>query len=121
AMAPWLLLAAGVSFALLTINALAPLRHPWVVFQSFLAGLAVREAAGHQLAWQILLVAALVAAGALASWPGAVGLLLCAVAWAGLAVLFVRARRDAAAFRSLRTRDHTTATERAEALVRYPD
>lgn len=93
---PWLLLAAGISFALLTVNALWPLRHPLLMFQSFLAALAVRDAAVHQLAWQLPLVLGLVVLGGLAGWPGLVGVGLAGVAWLGLVVMFARARRDAA-------------------------
>jgi acetyl esterase/lipase len=99
---PWLLLAAGIAFVLLTANALWPLRHPLLMFQSFLAGLAVREAAVHQLAWQLPLVLALVVLGGLAQWPGVVGVGLAGLAWLGLAVLFRIARRDAASLRSHR-------------------
>ena len=120
-MAPWLLLVAGASFALLTVNALVPLRHPLLVFQSFLASLMVREAAAHQLVWQLPIAVVLLALGALASWPGRLGLALCVVAWAGLVILVVRAHRDANAFRLGRTGDRATASERADALARYPN
>ena len=76
--APWLLLLAGASFVALSINALRPLRHPWLVFQSFIAGLAIREAAAHQIAWQIAIVLLLVWLGALATWVGLVGISLAA-------------------------------------------
>jgi acetyl esterase/lipase len=120
-MAPWLLLVAGAAFALLTLNALVPLRHPLLMFQSFLAGLAVREAAGHQLLWQLPIAVVLVAFGALRGWPGHLGLALCSIAWAGLVLLFVHAHRDATALRLGRTRDRASRAERAEALRRYPD
>jgi acetyl esterase/lipase len=99
---PWLLLAAGVAFVLLTANALWPRRHPLLMFQSLLAGLAVREAAVHQLVWQLPVVVALVLLGGLAQWPGHVGVALVVVAWLGLAVLFEVARRDAALLRRQR-------------------
>jgi acetyl esterase/lipase len=99
---PWLLLAAGLSFVLLTANALWPLRHPLLMFQSLIAGLAVREAAVHQLLWQLPVVLALVVLGGLARWPGAVGAVLAVLAWLGLAVLFEVARRDALLLRSQR-------------------
>jgi acetyl esterase/lipase len=95
-LSPWLLLAAGPVFVLLTANALWPLRHPLFMFQSFLAGLAVREAAVHQLLWQLPLVIGLVVLGGLAQWPGMVGVGLAGLAWLGLVVLFRVARRDAA-------------------------
>jgi acetyl esterase/lipase len=113
--APWLLLLAGTSFVALSVNALRPLRHPWLVFQSFIAGLAIREAAGHQIAWQVAIVLVLVWLGALATWVGIVGISLAAFAWIGLLVLFARARRDAHALRRSRTGAD------AEALSRYPD
>jgi acetyl esterase/lipase len=99
---PWLLLAAGLAFVLLTANALWPRRHPLLMFQSLIAGLAVREAAVHQLLWQLPVVVALVMLGGLSSWPGAVGTALAVLAWLGLAALFEVARRDAAHLRSLR-------------------
>lgn len=99
---PWLLLAAGFAFVLLSANALWPQRHPLLMFQSLVAGLAVRETAVHQLLWQLPVVVALVVLGGLAHWPGAVGALLAVLAWIGLAALFEVARRDAAYLRSLR-------------------
>lgn len=113
AFAPWVLLVAGAGFVALSVNALRPLRHPWLVFQSFIAGLAMREAAGHQIAWQLAIVLVLVWLGALATWAGLVGLALAVLAWIGLLVLFARARRDAHELRRQRTDD--------EALARYPD
>lgn len=102
---PWLLMAAGVSFVLLTANAMWPLRHPLLMFQSFLAALAVRDAAAHNLAWQLPLVLALVVLGGLADWPGLVGVGLAGLAWLGLLVLFAIARRDAAGLRTHRERE----------------
>ena len=67
---PWLLLASGAAFFLLMANALWPLRHPLLMFQSFLAGLTVRETAAHHLAWQVPFVGLLVVAGALREWLG---------------------------------------------------
>jgi len=99
---PWLLLAAGFAFVLLTANALWPRRHPLLMFQSLLAGLAVRETAVHQLVWQLPVVVVLALLGGLAKWPGAVGAALAVLAWIGLAALFEVARRDAAHVRSLR-------------------
>lgn len=104
---PWLLLAAGLSFVLLTANALWPRRHPLLMFQSMIAGLAVREAAVHQLLWQLPVVLALVVIGGLARWPGVVGAVLAVLAWLGLAVLFELARRDALHLRSQRDAPET--------------
>lgn len=101
-MSPWLLLMAGLAFLLLTANALWPQRHPLLMFQSMVAGLAVREAAVHQLLWQAPVVLALVVIGGLGHWPGVVGAVLAIVAWLGLAVLFELARRDAMRVRSQR-------------------
>jgi acetyl esterase/lipase len=113
--APWLLLGAGVLFVVLSVNALRPLRHPWVVFQSFIAGLAVSEAAAHQIAWQVPTVILLLWLGGLSGWPGVVGLALAVLAWVGLVVLFVRGRRDALALRLRR------AVADGDAAARYPD
>lgn len=97
---PWLLLATGAALFLLMANALWPLRHPLLMFQSFLAGLTVRETAAHHLLWQLPLVALLIAAGALHRWIGVLGFVLVSLSWLGLAGLFVVARRDAAVVRS---------------------
>lgn len=86
-------------FVLLTANALWPLRHPLLMFQSLIAGLAIREAAAHQLVWQLPLVLGLVLLGGLGQWPGVVGASLAVLAWLGLAALFEVARRDAAQLR----------------------
>jgi acetyl esterase/lipase len=113
-LAPWALLACGATFVALAINALRPLRHPWVVFQSFIAGLALREAALHQLAGQLIIVGALVWLGALTSWPGIVGIALAAVAWIGLLFLYFGARRDSGAMRL------ATASKSDRERTRYP-
>ena len=97
---PWLLLASGAAFFLLMANALWPLRHPLLMFQSFLAGLTVRETAAHHLAWQVPFVGLLVVAGALREWLGIVGLVLVGLSWVGLVGLFVVAHRDAARVRA---------------------
>jgi acetyl esterase/lipase len=99
---PWVLLAAGLGFLLLTANGLWPQRHPLLMFQSMVAGLAVREAAVHQLLWQAPVVLALVVLGGLDHWAGVAGAVLAIVAWLGLAVLFELARRDAMHVRSQR-------------------
>lgn len=115
---PWLLLTVGLSFVLLTANALWPRRHPLLMFQSLIAGLAVREAAMHQLLWQVPVVLALALLGGLGQWPGAVGAVLAVLAWLGLAALFELARRDA---QHLRSQHGATETHGADGLVAaYP-
>jgi acetyl esterase/lipase len=93
---PWLLLAAGISFVLLVANATWPQRHPLLMLPSSLAALVVRDAAVHQLAWQLPLVLALIGLGGLEEWPGAAGGALAGLAGLGLVRLFASARRDAA-------------------------
>src|SRR5437763_1572941 len=60
---------------------------------SFFAGWLTTELALHHLAWQALLTAAFVWAGALAAWPGVLGLAVTLGAWAGLARCYQVARR----------------------------
>ena len=93
-LAGWLLLvgaAAGVTF---TINAFAPARRSgWAVIPSFLLSMFATELAAFHLVWQAIVVAALVAVGALASWAGWLGLALAGLSWLGLVVLVVQGYR----------------------------
>ncbi len=85
-LAPWLLLAWGVVALLLGANVLRPVRAPGgVAIVSFFAGWLVGELALHAIVLQASLAAALVLAGALATWPGVAGLAMTAVACALLA------------------------------------
>lgn len=59
---------------------------------SFFAGWLTGELALHHVAWQFVVVLALVAAGGLAGWPGRVGLLVAIGAWGGLVAFYLRSR-----------------------------
>ena len=81
----------GAAFAL---NAHRPLaRGGPLSISVFFAGWLTSELPLHHLAWQILATAAFAWAGALASWPGWVGLGLTFVSWAALLDLYGKARR----------------------------
>ena len=81
-LAPWLLFAAGLGFALLALNVYRPLRRPApVALLSFLAGWLAGELPRHAFALQALTLGALVAAGGAQAWPGWVGLAVCTAAW----------------------------------------
>jgi acetyl esterase/lipase len=83
--AGWFLVASIVGLGF-TVNALRPRRRP-VIFLgfSFFSAWLTTELAIFHLAWQLVATAAFVAAGALGSWPGLVGLSLTCVSWIGLA------------------------------------
>ena len=51
---------------------------------SFFAGWLTSELAAHHIAWQAMATVCFVAAGALAEWPGRVGLAVTLCSWAGL-------------------------------------
>src|SRR5262249_43561973 len=79
----WLLLAVGVLGALSTFNVYRPRYRPgWLAIFSFFWGWLTAELALHQIALQVLLVAVLVAEGALRAWPGWLGLGLTIGSWA---------------------------------------
>jgi acetyl esterase/lipase len=82
---PWLFLAASVWGAWFTYNALWPIHRGArrTVF-SFFAGWLTTELAIHHLAWQLVMTAIFVWAGALGAWPGILGLGITLDSWAGL-------------------------------------
>src|SRR5262245_17074589 len=85
-MAAWLFLAASLVGAWFTFNALRPMprqRHRAVI--SFFAGWLTAELAIHHIAWQAIVTAVFVWAGALHTWPGVVGLGITLASWIGLA------------------------------------
>ena len=61
---------------------------------SFFAGWLTSELAVHHIAWQAVATAIFVAAGALAEWPGRVGLAVTLCSWAGLLGQLGLARRS---------------------------
>jgi acetyl esterase/lipase len=90
---PWLFLLASLWGAWFTYNAFRPMagasRRSVL---SFFAGWLTTELALHHLAWQVLVTAVFVWAGALRAWPGIAGLAVTLVSWAGLARCFLGAR-----------------------------
>jgi acetyl esterase/lipase len=91
----WLLLAFGLTSFLFTYNSYHPRYVPGeLALGSFFAGWLTAELALHHVVWQALLTAGLVWAGALASWPGVVGLALCVISCAWLAMGWSRAQRS---------------------------
>ncbi len=59
----------------------------------FFAGWLTSELPIQHLAWQLLITAAFVEAGALGAWPGFVALGITVLSWAGLLAMFLEARR----------------------------
>jgi acetyl esterase/lipase len=88
----WLLLLVAVAGAISTANVYRPrYRPPWLAVFSFFSGWLTAELALHQIATQVLIMAALAALGALRAWPGWVALAILAVNW----VLLWRCHRQA--------------------------
>jgi len=103
-MIPWLYLAASVAGGCFTLSALVRGRRlSALVVPYFFAAWLTSELALHHLAWQAVATVAFVAGGALAAWPGWLGLGLTAASWAGLVLLHGRAAASAEVFaRALR-------------------
>jgi len=72
-----------------TFNALRPVR-PGRFGPLWLPALITGELAIHNIAWQAVLTALFVWAGALHHWAGALALILTIVSWIGLGALFIR-------------------------------
>jgi acetyl esterase/lipase len=82
---PWSFLAVSLWGAWFTYNGLKPAyRGRRRAVLSFFAGWLTTELALHHLAWQALFTLGFVWAGALAAWPGWVGLAVTLASWAGL-------------------------------------
>jgi acetyl esterase/lipase len=90
---PMLLLALGVTGALLALNALHPPRHHRWSLPAFLAGWLTSELPVHHLVVQAGLLGFLVWQGALDSLAGWIGLVLAVSSWAGLLLLLRRGHR----------------------------
>jgi acetyl esterase/lipase len=90
---PSIFLLATLVGAWFTYNALRPMRRTSRrSVLSFFAGWITTELALHHVAWQALMTAAFVWAGALAAWPGVLGLAITLGSWAGLARCWWTAR-----------------------------
>lgn len=84
----WLFLALSLWGAWFTYNALRPSwDSPRFAVVSFAAGWLTTELALHHFAWQAAATACFIYAGALASWPGQLGLVITLASWAGLLVV----------------------------------
>ena len=93
-MMPELFLAVTLIGACFTFNAYLPQRVLGLLtVPSFFAGWLTSELASHHFAWQLVATAFFVAAGALESWPGWLGLGITAASWAGLYGLAVISER----------------------------
>jgi acetyl esterase/lipase len=89
----WTFLLASLWGAWFTYNAFRPIRgRSQLAVVSFFAGWLTTELALHHLAWQALMTALFVWAGALRAWPGVLGLVVTLGSWAGLAGCYRRAR-----------------------------
>lgn len=91
----WITLAVGVIGALLTLNAIRPLRSPLVLFQSMIAAWLVSELALHHLAWQLVAIGAAITFDALATPYGIAGVVLLSLSSLGAWRLYAMAREAA--------------------------
>src|SRR5262245_3579092 len=84
-MVPWIFLGVSVWGVLFTWVAMRPPRRPrWINVPVFFAGWLTGELALHHFAWQAVATLAFAMAGALAAWPGWLGLGITFASWAGL-------------------------------------
>jgi acetyl esterase/lipase len=93
---PWIFLAVSLVGAAFTWNAWFPSRRRFTPLRvpSFFAGWLTSELAAHHIAWQAVATVFFVSAGALAQWPGRVGLAVTLCSWAGLLGQLGLARRS---------------------------
>jgi acetyl esterase/lipase len=98
---PWTFLAVSLIGAWFTLNTYRPIHWPApLALFSFFAGWLTTELALHHLVWQIAMTVFFVWAGALAAWPGWVGLAITIVSWAALLRCYGGARAAEAAVES---------------------
>lgn len=91
---PTAFLVASLIGAWFTFNAYNPMiAHRRRSIISFFAGWLTAELALHNIAWQVAATIFFVWLGALAAWPGQVGLAIAVVSWLALLVLYRRARQ----------------------------
>jgi acetyl esterase/lipase len=93
---PWIFLAVSLYGAAFTWNAWFPTSRRWVRLSapSFFAGWLTSELAVHHIAWQAIATVIFVGAGALAEWPGRVGLAVTLCSWVGLIGQYRLGRRS---------------------------
>lgn len=100
-MVPWLFLAVSLWGALWTMTALLRGRSLRAfVVPYFLASWLTSELALHHILWQAAATLVFVSFGALAAWPGLLGLFVTFASWSGLWVAHRRSRLAAAVFES---------------------
>jgi acetyl esterase/lipase len=92
---PWLFLAVSLVGAAFTANAYRP-RPPThrLAVASFFAGWFTAELVAHHLAWQFVATLGFLWLGALAAWPGWLGLAITISSWIALAAMLPVARRS---------------------------
>jgi acetyl esterase/lipase len=91
---PWVFLAVTLIGACFTLNAYIPQRRKgFLAVPSFFAGWLTAELSAHHFAWQLAATVFFLWAGALAAWPGWVGLGITLVSWAGLFALVSLSQR----------------------------
>lgn len=96
----WLFLAVSLVGAVFTLNAFMPVRRiPALFVPSFFGSWLTAELALHHIVWQALATIVFVHFGALTRWPGIVGMVITAVSWLGLLVLFHDGRKTREIFR----------------------
>lgn len=91
----WIFLAVTAIGAWFTFNAYIPQRRTGpLVVPSFFAGWLTSELSAHHFAWQVVATVVFVWAGALAAWPGWLGLGMTLASWAGLLALVPLSQRS---------------------------
>jgi len=92
---PWLFLLVTIVGALFTFNAYLPRpANSLLAAPSFFAGWLTSELVAHHFAWQLAATLFFVWAGALAAWPGWLGLGITFASWAALLAMVPVARRS---------------------------
>ncbi len=84
---PWAFAAVSLAGLAFVVNAFFPVRREPMAVPSFFAGWLTGELPLHHIVWQAAATGIFIAFGALASWPGYVGLALTVAGWSGLLVL----------------------------------
>ena len=95
----WAFLGVSLVGALFTANAFVPVRRvPALFMPSFFGSWLTAELALHHVLWQSIASLVFVQFGALAAWPGWIGLFITFASWLGLLVLFADGNRARTTF-----------------------
>ena len=95
----WAFLGVSLVGALSTANAFVPVRRvPALFMPSFFGSWLTAELALHHVLWQSIASLVFVQFGALAAWPGWIGLFITFASWLGLLVLFADGNRARTTF-----------------------